>query len=106
MTAAILIAKLLEVEKSIGRAHHSTLRNMVLEAQGCVLEMEQQMIETLRENGRLRERMEKFEHTATNQTPNTTRFSQIAADLSRALGRKPVQSERPSLSDALPEALA
>ncbi|HEX4038064.1 MAG TPA: hypothetical protein VHX37_08400 [Acidobacteriaceae bacterium] len=34
---------------------------MVLEAQDCVLRVEQQMIEVLQENGRLRERMENCE---------------------------------------------
>jgi hypothetical protein len=58
MKAAVLMSRLLEVERAIGKAHPVKLREMVLEAQGCVLELEQEMIDTLRECGRLRERME------------------------------------------------
>lgn len=57
MTAAILIAKLLEAEKAVGKARPSTIRDMLFEAQGCVLEMEQEIIETLRDNERLRRRV-------------------------------------------------
>lgn len=63
MTAAILIAKLVEVEKAVGNLNPSTIRRMVLEAQGCVLEMDQEMIEMRRDNRTLRQRMENYERS-------------------------------------------
>lgn len=95
MTAAILIAKLLEVEKAIGKAHPSTLRHMVLEAQGCVLEMECEIIDTLRDNRRLRERVDGYERNGAVGTRQMSGFLEIAASLSRILGHKTETSEKP-----------
>jgi hypothetical protein len=64
MSAANLVNKLMEIERSIGRATTADVHALVLEAQGCVLEIQRQIIDTLRENARLRERMEKCEPTS------------------------------------------
>lgn len=63
MNAANLVSKLMEIERAIGRATTADVHAMVLDAQGCVLEIQVQLIETMRENARLRERMEKCEPT-------------------------------------------
>ena len=93
LNAAILIAKLLLIENAIERVHPLTLRSMVLEVEGCVLEMEQEMIETLRENGRLHERLEKCEEHGRTHSFSLSSYSELAADLSRERGRKPAASE-------------
>jgi hypothetical protein len=64
MSAANLVDKLVEIERAIGRATTADVHAMVLEAQGCVLDIQRQLIDTLRENARLRERMEKCEPTS------------------------------------------
>jgi hypothetical protein len=64
MGAANLVKKLVEIERSVGNVRAIEVHALVLEAQGYVLEMQRQMIDTLRENTRLRERMEKYEPTS------------------------------------------
>jgi len=64
MSAANLIKKLVEIERAVGKTRTPEVHSLVLEAQGFVLEIQRAMIETLRENARLRERMEKYEPTA------------------------------------------
>jgi len=93
MTAAILIAKLVQIESAVGRAHPFAVRNMVLEAQGCVLEMEQEMIEILRENGRLRERLQICESNEYPRPLHTPSDSEGIAGLSHNQDRKPPTSE-------------
>jgi hypothetical protein len=64
MSAANLISKLVEIEKVVGKARIAEVHGLVLEAQSCVLEIQRQVIDTLRENARLRERMERYEPTS------------------------------------------
>jgi hypothetical protein len=64
MNAADLIAKLVEIERAIGNADAPKVRAMVLEAEEVVLRFEQQTIETLRENKRLRDLMENCERSS------------------------------------------
>lgn len=113
MSAAILISRLLQIERTLGRSHPLEIRNLVLEAQGCVLELEQQLIETLRENERLRERMERCEHAsylpvagAAPPMPSeqAMSFSKIAEELSQVLGRKRSGSEKRNFSEAVTDA--
>jgi hypothetical protein len=58
MNAAELMAKLVEIERAVGWTNPVNIRAKVIEAEESLLQLEQQMIETLRENARLRERME------------------------------------------------
>lgn len=88
------MAKLLQIERAVGKAHAMNLRQMVLEAQGCVLEVEQEMIETLRECGRLRERMENCERSSLTVRPG----SMIAANREIANGLSRPASSRHSHS--------
>lgn len=94
MSATNLIDKLVEIERVLGsKAETATLRRLVQEAQSSVLEIQRQMIDTLRENGRLRERMERCESIKRTR-PHEIRLpsnAMIAQDLA---GRpKPVASE-------------
>jgi hypothetical protein len=109
MSTAILITRLLQIERALGKSHALEIRTIVMEAQGCALELEQQMIEVLQENQRLRERMERCEHSsfpapAAEQAPaaveHALTFSKIAEELSRMLGRKPSGSEKHGLGEA------
>lgn len=113
MSAANLITRLLQIERALGKSHSLEIRNLVLEAQGCVLELEQQLIETLRENERLRERMERCGHFSylpdAGEAPpmpseQALSFSQIADELSQVLGRKRSGSEKRSFSEAVTDA--
>lgn len=58
MNAADLMAKLVEIERVVGWTSPVNIRARVTEAEESLLQLEQQMIETLRENALLRERME------------------------------------------------
>jgi hypothetical protein len=60
MTAAHLIEKLLEIERKVGIEDPAKVRVMVMEAEENVLHIEKLIIETLRENEHLRQRMETF----------------------------------------------
>jgi hypothetical protein len=60
MTAAHLIEKLLEIERKVGIEDPAKVRVMVMEAEENVLHIEELIIETLRENEHLRQRMETF----------------------------------------------
>lgn len=93
MSAANLIEKLVEIERAVGRARTADVHSMVLEAQGCVLEIQRQIIETLRENTRLRERMEKYEPTspARARLPRLPSNAEVARELARA--PKPASEE-------------
>jgi hypothetical protein len=83
MGAANLISKLLEIEKVAGKARIAGVHGLVLEAQGCVLELQRQLIDTLRENTRLRERMERYEPTspAWAREPRLPSNAEIAREL-------------------------
>lgn len=85
MGAANLIDKLVEIERAVGRTRTAEVHALVLEAQGCVLEIQRQVIETLRENARLRERMEKYEPTspARHREPRLPTHAEIARDLAK-----------------------
>lgn len=85
MSAAILISKLLEIERSLGKCDPVKIRAIVLEAQGCVLELEQQLIETMGEMQRLRERMENCERSRLSGVPTAklSKNEEIAMELSR-----------------------
>ena len=45
-----LLDKLIEIERSIGVETDSTLRNLVIDAQDCVLGMQKQAVENLRKS--------------------------------------------------------
>lgn len=60
MNTADLIEKLLEIERTIENENPNTVRALVMAAEESVLFIEQEMIETLRENELLRQRMETF----------------------------------------------
>jgi hypothetical protein len=99
MGAANLISKLMEIERAIGRARPVDVHALVLEAQSYVLEIQRQMIDTLRENARLRERMEKCEPVAVTRTrefllPSNT---EVARELSRRMRSVAEETAVPSL---------
>lgn len=85
MGAADLIQKLVAIERAVGKARAVEVHSLVLEAQGFVLEIQRQMIDTLRENARLRERMEKYEPTshARMREPRLPSHAEIAMELAR-----------------------
>lgn len=91
MGAADLIQKLVAIERAVGKTRTLEVHSLVLEAQGFVLEIQRQMIETLRENARLRERMEKYEPTS----PARMRESWIPsnAEIARELARPKAPAE-------------
>jgi hypothetical protein len=95
MSAANLINKLMEIERAVSRARAAEMHTMVLEAQGCVLEIQRQMIEMLRENARLREKMEKYEPTsgARKRQALLPSNAEVAWELAR---RARVGSEEPA----------
>ncbi len=47
MNTAVLLAKLTDIELSIGVATENVLRNMVLDAQDCILAMQKTVVEDL-----------------------------------------------------------
>ena len=83
MGAAKLVSKLVEIEKAVSKAKAAEVHSLVLEAQGFVLEIQRQMIDTLRENARLRERMEKYEPTSPvrMREPRMPTHAEIAREL-------------------------
>jgi hypothetical protein len=56
MNASVLLDKLAMIERSIGVQTNTTLRNLVLDAQDCVLEMQKTKTEDLRRSSRLSEK--------------------------------------------------
>lgn len=58
MSTTKLLETLLEIERSLGRADHTTLRNMVMDAEIQVLHLQKGTIEVLEELRDLRERRE------------------------------------------------
>lgn len=85
----MLIAKLLEIERAVvQRNDPSKIRAMVLEAQGSVLELEQQLIETMGELQRLRERMENCERSRLTgvSTPKLSKNEEMAGELAWPVG--------------------
>lgn len=54
--SATLIAKLLQIEQALGESGSSEVRKLIFEAQKCVLAIEQEIIDTLRENEHLRKK--------------------------------------------------
>jgi hypothetical protein len=52
MNMAVLLAKLTDIELSIGVATDNVLRNMVLDAQDCILAMQRAVVEDLRRESR------------------------------------------------------
>ena len=85
MGAADLIQKLVAIERAAGKAKAIEVHSLVLEAQGSVLEIQRQMIDTLRENARLRERMEKYEPTSPPRMWDSRLpgYAEIAMELAR-----------------------
>lgn len=94
MGATDLIQKLVAIERAVGKVNTAEVHSLVLEAQGYVLEIQRQMIDTLRENGRLRERMEKYEPTspARLKEPQLPSRAEVARELAERL--KPVAEEK------------
>ena len=96
MTTADLIAKLVEIEQALGTTGSARARALLFEAEEAVLRLEQQMIETLRDNERLRERMENCE----GLTAARLSQAEMAEDgsglmeLSGPLGRRSWQSDK------------
>jgi len=58
MNTAHLIAQLLEIEQAIGALEPTRIRGLLFDAEESVLHIEQQMIELLLENERLRSRLD------------------------------------------------
>jgi hypothetical protein len=54
MITRLLLQKLLDIEKAVGRGDPMAVRTMVMEAEECVLQMEREFLDTLSENERLR----------------------------------------------------
>jgi hypothetical protein len=75
----------MEIERAVGRVRTPEVHALVLEAQNYVLEMQQQMIDTLRENGRLRERMEKCEPAVRTREMRMPTNAEIAWELGRKM---------------------
>jgi hypothetical protein len=67
MNAADLMAKLIQIERAVGGTH-PPVRAMAIEAEDSLLQLEQQLIESLRENELLRERMENCERFSQSRT--------------------------------------
>ena len=63
MKAAEVIAKLLQIERAVGRVDPTSIRLFVHEIQDGVLQLERLLIATLEENEALRERMERCEQS-------------------------------------------
>jgi hypothetical protein len=100
MSAANLVSKLMEIERVVGKTRTTELHGLVLEAQGFVLEIQRQLIDTLRENARLRERMEKYEPTSPARAwdARLPSHAEIARELA---GRKKLTAEETSLIPVL-----
>lgn len=103
MSAAILIAKLLEIEQSLGKTDPVKIRAMLFEAQGCVLELEQQLIETMREMQRLRERMENCEKLSGLSGVKFSKNEELAKELSQPLHSQKSRGLRRLFSDTSTE---
>lgn len=63
MIASDLMSKLVEIERAVGGTTSANIRARVMGAEESLLQLEQQMAETLRENELLRERMENYERS-------------------------------------------
>lgn len=94
MGAADLIQKLVAIERAVGKVKTPDVHSLVLEAQGLVLELQRQTIDTLRENARLRERMEKYEPTSRARVwePRLPTHAEMAREL--VTRPKPVAEEK------------
>jgi len=106
MGIAILVAKLLEIERSIGKADPVKVRAMVLEAQGHVLELEQQLIQAMAETQRLRDRVENCEQLSRLSGLSGTKLSkneEMAMELSRPLQMRRSRGLRRLISDTSTE---
>lgn len=97
MSAANLINKLMEIERVLGKAETAALRKLVHEAQSCVLEMQRQLIDTLGENARLRERME----TCTPSSPART-IRELRLPTHAEIARELVRAPKPPLEEVEP----
>ena len=71
-----VLAKLLEIERSLGKADIPSLRGMVLTVQEEVVQLERRFLATLTENCRLREQLEKCERSS-----RTIRAAELAEAL-------------------------
>jgi len=107
MSTAILIAKLLEIERAVGRDDPATIRGMVLDIQGCVLELEQRLLRTMEECQRLRERMVNCERSHLSAVPERTisKYEEVAMELSRPVGTRKKRGVRRFLSDTDSESI-
>lgn len=92
MNAANLMAKLVQIERAVGGTNLA-VRAMVMEAEESVLQLEQQMIETLGENERLRERMENCERSSPSLF--TEGEADDVVELSGPLGVKRIRRDNP-----------
>jgi hypothetical protein len=95
MNIADLITKLVEIERAIGKADSSKLREMVIDCEEEVLRVERQMIDTLGENGRLRERMENCDRSSLFRlsSPRITEGEADLMELSGPLARKQLRDD-------------
>ncbi|HEX3985658.1 MAG TPA: hypothetical protein VHX13_03525 [Acidobacteriaceae bacterium] len=93
MGAAKLLQRLVEIERLVGEARTAGAHSLVLEAQGYVLEIQRQLIDTLRENARLRERMEKYEPTSPARLWETRLPSNTEVALELARRMRPAAEE-------------
>lgn len=91
MNTAELLKKLLEIELAVGRTNQ-VARAMVLEAEESVLQLERQMIGTLRGNERLREQMEECDHCSLSRI---TEDDAALMELSGPLGVRRIRLDDP-----------
>ncbi len=61
MSAADVIARLIELESAALKCDRSTIHGLLLQVEEGVLHLEKLTIETLRENATLRQRLENYE---------------------------------------------
>lgn len=52
ITTTVLLKKLLTIERAIGTADHTTLRELVNEAEECLLQMQKERVESFMQDAR------------------------------------------------------
>lgn len=93
MKATGLVVRLMEIEQSLGTRSAAETHDLVLQAEDCALEMERQLMDVLRENERLRQRMEKCDRSSLVQT-SQARLPESAAVSSQTGKSRPRRTFR------------